>query len=100
MYIDGADEIDHAGYMIKGGGAALTREKIVAAMSRKFVCIADDSKLVRTLGAFPLPVEVIPMAAKRIARQFAAIGGVGPKRAHPGGVAKEWPELHPVRPRR
>ena len=76
VYIDGADEVDHAGYMIKGGGAALTREKIVAAMSRKFVCIADDSKLVRTLGAFPLPVEVIPMAARRIARQFVAIGGV------------------------
>ena len=76
VYIDGADEIDHAGYMIKGGGAALTREKIVAAQSRKFVCIADDSKLVKTLGTFPVPVEVIPMAAKRIARQFAAIGGV------------------------
>ncbi len=76
VYIDGADEIDHAGYMIKGGGAALTREKIVAAQSRKFVCIADDSKLVKTLGAFPVPVEVIPMAAKRIARQFSAIGGV------------------------
>ena len=76
VYIDGADEIDHAGSMIKGGGAALTREKIVAAQSRKFVCIADDSKLVKTLGAFPVPVEVIPMAAKRIARQFAAIGGV------------------------
>ncbi|WP_332776268.1 ribose-5-phosphate isomerase RpiA [Polaromonas sp.] len=75
VYIDGADEIDHAGYMIKGGGAALTREKIVAAQSRKFVCIADESKLVQTLGNFPLPVEVIPMAAKRIARQFAAMGG-------------------------
>lgn len=76
VYIDGADEIDHAGYMIKGGGAALTREKIVAAQSRKFVCIVDDSKLVQTLGAFPLPVEVIPMAAKRIAGQFKAMGGV------------------------
>jgi ribose 5-phosphate isomerase A len=75
VYIDGADEIDHAGYMIKGGGAALTREKIVAAQSRQFVCIADDSKLVQTLGHFPLPVEVIPMAARRIARQFAALGG-------------------------
>jgi ribose 5-phosphate isomerase A len=75
VYIDGADEIDHAGNMIKGGGAALTREKIVAAQSRKFVCIADESKLVQTLGNFPLPVEVIPMAAKRIARQFAAMGG-------------------------
>ena len=76
LYIDGADEIDHAGYMIKGGGAALTREKIVAAQSRQFVCIADQSKLVGTLGDFPLPVEVIPMATKRIARQFAALGGI------------------------
>ena len=76
VYIDGADEIDHAGYMIKGGGAALTREKIVAAQARQFVCIADASKLVTALGTFPLPVEVIPMAAKRITRQFAALGGV------------------------
>ena len=75
VYIDGADEIDHAGCMIKGGGAALTREKIVAAQSRQFVCIADDSKLVTTLGNFPVPVEVIPMAARRIARQFALLGG-------------------------
>lgn len=75
VYIDGADEIDNAGYMIKGGGAALTREKIVAAQSRKFVCIADESKLVPVLGNFPLPVEVIPMAAQRITRQFAGLGG-------------------------
>ena len=75
VYIDGADEIDHAGYMIKGGGAALTREKIVAAQSHKFVCIADESKLVQVLGQFPLPVEVIPMAAQRIIREFAALGG-------------------------
>ena len=75
VYIDGADEIDHAGYMIKGGGAALTREKIVAAQSRQFVCIADETKLVRALGAFAVPVEVIPMAASRITRQFAALGG-------------------------
>jgi len=75
VYIDGADEIDASGYMVKGGGAALTREKIVAAQSRRFVCIADESKMVRTLGAFPLPVEVIPMATARIARQFAALGG-------------------------
>lgn len=75
VYIDGADEIDGQGHMIKGGGAALTREKIVAAQSRKFVCIADESKLVQTLGKFPLPVEVIPMAAKRVMRQFAALGG-------------------------
>ncbi len=63
VYIDGADEIDGQGYMVKGGGAALTREKIVAALAQQFVCIADASKLVQTLGAFPLPVEVIPMAA-------------------------------------
>ena len=73
VYIDGADEIDGKGYMVKGGGAALTREKIVAAQARRFVCIADESKLVDVLGRFPLPVEVIPMAANRIARQFAAL---------------------------
>jgi ribose 5-phosphate isomerase A len=73
VYIDGADEIDHNGFMIKGGGAALTREKIVAAQSKKFVCIADASKLVETLGAFPLPVEVIPMATARVIKQFAAM---------------------------
>ena len=75
VYIDGADEIDGHGNMVKGGGAALTREKIVAAQSRTFVCIADASKLVQTLGKYPLPVEVIPMAAQRVMRQFAAIGG-------------------------
>lgn len=75
VYIDGADEIDGQGYMIKGGGAALTREKIVAAQSRRFVCIADESKQVTVLGKFPLPVEVIPMATQRLIRQFAAMGG-------------------------
>lgn len=75
VYIDGADEIDGQGCMIKGGGAALTREKIVAAQSRSFVCIADESKLVQTLGKFALPVEVIPMATQRLVRQFAALGG-------------------------
>ena len=75
VYIDGADEIDSRGYMIKGGGAALTREKIVAAQSRRFVCIADESKLVGVLGRFPLPVEVIPLAERRVMRQFAAMGG-------------------------
>jgi ribose 5-phosphate isomerase A len=78
VYIDGADEIDGQGNMIKGGGAALTREKIVAAQSRQFVCIADDSKLVHTLGKFPLPVEVIPMATARVMRQFAAMGSDDP----------------------
>lgn len=75
VYIDGADEIDGNGYMVKGGGAALTREKIVAALARRFVCIADESKLVTVLGAFPLPVEVIPMAAAYIARRFESLGG-------------------------
>ncbi len=75
VYIDGADEIDGHGNMVKGGGAALTREKIIAAQSRQFVCIADESKLVAQLGKFPLPVEVIPMASARLIRQFAALGG-------------------------
>ena len=75
VYIDGADEIDGQGFMVKGGGAALTREKIVAALAQRFVCIADESKLVDALGRFPLPVEVIPMAAAQIARRFKALGG-------------------------
>jgi ribose 5-phosphate isomerase A len=75
VYVDGADEINAALQMIKGGGGALTREKIVAAVSRKFVCIADGSKLVSVLGHFPLPVEVIPMALGHVRRQLAAIGG-------------------------
>lgn len=81
VYIDGADEIDHAGNMVKGGGAALTREKIVAELAERFVCIADDSKLVETLGRFPLPVEVIPMAAAQVIRAFVAQGGQAQVRA-------------------
>jgi len=81
VYIDGADEIDHGGHMIKGGGAALTREKIVADLAERFICIADESKLVQTLGKFPLPVEVIPMAAAQIARRFAAQGAQASLRA-------------------
>jgi ribose 5-phosphate isomerase A len=84
VYIDGADEIDGQGHMVKGGGAALTREKIVAAQSRQFVCIADESKLVNTLGTFPLPVEVIPMATARVMRQFAALGGAAQIRQKDG----------------
>ena len=84
VYIDGADEIDNQGNMVKGGGAALTREKIVAAQSARFVCIADESKLVEKLGKFPLPVEVIPMASQRVIRQFAAKGGVGTIRLKDG----------------
>ncbi|MEC9320438.1 MAG: ribose-5-phosphate isomerase RpiA, partial [Pseudomonadota bacterium] len=75
VYIDGADEIDEHGQMIKGGGAALTREKIVAAVAKKFVCIADESKLVGRLGTFPLPVEVIPMARSYVAREIVKLGG-------------------------
>jgi ribose 5-phosphate isomerase A len=84
VYIDGADEIDGRGYMIKGGGAALTREKIVAAQSGRFVCIADLSKRVEVLGAFPLPVEVIPMAARRVMRQFEKLGGLAQVRERDG----------------
>ena len=75
VYVDGADEIDGAGHMVKGGGAALTREKIVAAQSRRFVCIADASKKVPVLGRFPIPVEVVPMSAQQLVRRFAAMGG-------------------------
>lgn len=75
VYIDGADEIDPRGHMIKGGGAALTREKIVADLADRFICIADVSKRVAVLGRFPLPVEVIPMARSYVARQIVALGG-------------------------
>ena len=75
VYVDGADEIDHGMHMIKGGGGALTREKIVAAVARSFVCIADGSKLVDTLGKFPLPVEVIPMSRAHVARELTKLGG-------------------------
>ncbi len=74
VYIDGADEIDHSGAMIKGGGGALTREKIVASVADRFVCIADESKLVDVMGKFPLPVEVIPMAAQSVSRALAKMG--------------------------
>ena len=75
VYVDGADEITRHLHMIKGGGGALTREKIVAAASKKFVCVCDASKLVDVLGKFPLPIEVIPMARSSVARQLAALGG-------------------------
>ncbi len=75
LYVDGADEATRAGKLIKGGGAALTREKIIAAASRQFVCIIDDGKLVDILGRFPLPVEVIPMARSYVARQLVKLGG-------------------------
>ena len=75
IYVDGTDESNHQLHLIKGGGGALTREKIVAAASDQFICIADDSKLVDTLGAFPLPVEVIPMARNLVASQLTQFGG-------------------------
>jgi ribose 5-phosphate isomerase A len=75
VYVDGADEATKHRHLIKGGGGALTREKIVAAASKQFVCIIDDSKMVPTLGAFPLPIEVIPMAQSYVARQIAKLGG-------------------------
>jgi ribose 5-phosphate isomerase A len=75
LYVDGADESNHQLHLIKGGGGALTREKIVAGASKKFVCIADGSKLVDVLGKFPLPVEVIPMARSHVARQLVKLGG-------------------------
>lgn len=75
IYVDGADEVDPANCLIKGGGGANTREKIVADISEKFVCIADQSKLVQVLGAFPLPVEVLPMARNAIARKLTVLGG-------------------------
>ena len=75
FYIDGADEINRSLEMIKGGGAALTREKIVAAVARRFICIADNSKLVERLGSFPLPIEVIPMARSYVAREIVRLGG-------------------------
>ena len=75
FYIDGADEINEHLEMIKGGGAALTREKIVAAVARKFVCVADESKMVGMMGTFPLPVEVVPMARSHVARELVKLGG-------------------------
>ena len=81
VYVDGADEIDARGFMIKGGGAALTREKIVADLADRFVCIADESKRVEVLGRYPLPVEVIPMAVPQLVRRFAALGGQAQLRA-------------------
>ena len=75
LYVDGADEVTHSGYLIKGGGGALTREKIVASACRNFICIVDDSKLSDVLGSFPLPVEVIPMAQGLVSRRLVGMGG-------------------------
>jgi ribose 5-phosphate isomerase A len=95
VYIDGADEIDGHGCMIKGGGAALTREKIVADLAERFVCIADASKQVPVLGGFPLPVEVIAMALPQVARRFAALGGTATVR--PGVLTDNGHPLLDVR---
>jgi ribose 5-phosphate isomerase A len=81
VYIDGADEIDHGGHMIKGGGGALTREKIVSDIAQRFVCIADESKLVTTLGGFGLPIEIIPMAVGSVSDKVSALGGTPVLRA-------------------
>jgi ribose 5-phosphate isomerase A len=96
VYIDGADEIDGRGHMIKGGGAALTREKIVADLAERFVCIADQSKLVDVLGAYPLPVEVIAMAAPQVARRFAEQGGTATLRRNGQGVTVLTDNGHPI----
>jgi ribose 5-phosphate isomerase A len=86
VYVDGADEIDASGAMIKGGGGALTREKIVASVSEVFVCIADASKRVDVLGSFPLPIEVVPMARTAIGRRVMALGGVPVLRVRQDGA--------------
>ena len=96
VYIDGADEIDGRGHMIKGGGAALTREKIVADLAERFVCIADASKQVAVLGGYPLPVEVISMAAPRLVRRFAAIGGTATLRLKADGQPLLTDNGHPL----
>jgi ribose 5-phosphate isomerase A len=96
VYVDGADEIDHRGFMIKGGGAALTREKIVADLAERFVCIVDASKRVEVLGAFPLPVEVIEMAAAQLVRRFQALGGTATLRLKADGQPLITDNGHPL----
>ena len=96
VYVDGADEIDSHGFMIKGGGAALTREKIVADLAERFVCIADASKQVEVLGKFALPVEVIAMAAAQLARRFDAIGGTATLRLQADGQPLLTDNGHPL----
>ena len=96
VYVDGADEIDSHGFMIKGGGAALTREKIVADLAERFICIADASKQVEVLGKFALPVEVIAMAAAQLARRFDAIGGTATLRLQADGQPLLTDNGHPL----
>jgi ribose 5-phosphate isomerase A len=96
VYVDGADEIDGRGFMIKGGGAALTREKIVADLAERIVCIADASKRVEVLGKFPLPVEVIAVAVAQLSRRFAALGGTASLRLQADGQALLTDNGHPL----
>jgi ribose 5-phosphate isomerase A len=96
VYVDGADEIDGRGFMIKGGGAALTREKIVADLADRFVCIADASKQVDVLGKFPLPVEVIEMAVAQLVRRFDALGGTATLRLQANGQPLLTDNGHPL----
>jgi ribose 5-phosphate isomerase A len=96
VYVDGADEIDGRGFMIKGGGAALTREKIVADLAERIVCIADASKQVEVLGKFPLPVEVIAVAVAQLSRRFAALGGTASLRLQADGQALLTDNGHPL----
>ncbi|MBA4175537.1 MAG: ribose 5-phosphate isomerase A [Leptothrix sp. (in: Bacteria)] len=96
VYVDGADEIDGRGFMVKGGGAALTREKIVADLAERFVCIADASKRVEVLGAFALPVEVITMAAHQLERRFTALGGTATLRRRADGAPVLTDNGHPL----
>lgn len=93
MYVDGADEIDSQGHMIKGGGGALTREKIIASMAKEFVCICDESKLVKRLGQFPLPVEIIPLAQTAISQSLRKLGGDAQLRLTQSGKAQGQPYL-------
>lgn len=93
MYVDGADEIDPQGHMIKGGGGALTREKIIAAMAKEFICICDESKYVKILGKFPLPIEVIPLAQRSVANALTCWGGIAQLRMASSGKQEEHPYL-------
>lgn len=93
MYVDGADEIDPKGHMIKGGGGALTREKIIASMANEFICICDESKFVKQLGAFPLPVEIIPLAQTAVSKALTQLGGRPQLRLIKSGKADGQPYL-------
>jgi ribose 5-phosphate isomerase A len=93
IYVDGADEIDPQGHMIKGGGGALTREKIIASMAKEFICICDESKQVQQLGKFPLPIEIIPLAQSAVSKSLAQLGGEAVLRLNSSGKAIGQPYL-------